>query len=212
VDAAAFQGLVARLAETLRAFHAESPYRFGLPKEELKARGAGAGVPGDVAEAALGAMREAGEVLLLREKVRLAAAGDALGGAARDAAARIESIFQRERFAPPLLSVVEEEARLPRGAAHDLMETLVDLGVLVKVTPELAYHRDLLAEAAREIRSVLTERGELGVADLKERLGVSRKYAVPLLEHFDRLGVTRRKGDLRVPGPRIDGAADPGAE
>jgi selenocysteine-specific elongation factor len=202
VDAAAFEALVARVRDVLAAFHAAAPYRYGLPKEELKAKAA-PGAPGEVAEAALAALREGGEALVLREKVRAAAAGASLEGAAREAAERVEAIFLRERFAPPALSAVEEEARLPKGAAHDLLETLVDLGVLVKVTPDLAYHRDLLAEAAREVRAILRDRGELGVADLKERLGVSRKYAVPLLEHFDRLGVTRRKGDARVAGPRF---------
>jgi selenocysteine-specific elongation factor len=50
------------------------------------------------------------------------------------------------------------------------------------------------------VRETIAARGELTVADLKDRLGVSRKFAVPLLEHLDRLGVTRRKGDVRVAG------------
>ncbi len=202
VDASAFESLVGRLRDALGAFHVAFPYRYGLPKEELKAKAA-PGVPGEVAEAALAVLRESGEALVLREKVRAGSSGATLTGPARDAAERVEAIFVRERFAPPALSAVEEEARLPKGAVHDLTETLVDLGVLVKVTPDFAYHRDFLAEAAREIRAVLRERGELGIADLKERLGVSRKYAVPLLEHFDRLGLTRRKGDVRVAGPRF---------
>jgi selenocysteine-specific elongation factor len=196
------------LREALRAFHAASPLRIGPNKEDLKGRLAEV-APGDVLEEALRALSAAGEVVLHRDKVRLAAAGEPLAGAGRDLAARVEARLLEARFTPPDAAALAEQAGVPRPALRDLLETLVDLGVLVKVTPEIVYHRALLDEAAEGVRATLAARGELGVADLKERLGVSRKYAVPLLEHLDRLGVTRRSGDLRVAGPRLHGTPRP---
>jgi selenocysteine-specific elongation factor len=208
VLAAALDDVAARLREALRAFHAASPLRIGPNKEDLKGRLAEV-APGDVLEEALRALSAAGEVVLHRDKVRLAAAGEPLAGAGRDLAARVEARLLEARFTPPDAAALAEQAGVPRPALRDLLETLVDLGVLVKVTPEIVYHRALLDEAAEGVRATLAARGELGVADLKERLGVSRKYAVPLLEHLDRLGVTRRSGDLRVAGPRLHGTPRP---
>ena len=47
--------------------------------------------------------------------------------------------------------------------------------------------------------------GELDVQALKELTGLSRKFVVPILEHLDRLQVTRRLGDRRIAGPRLRG-------
>ena len=66
------------------------------------------------------------------------------------------------------------------------------------------YARDSLGMSVGKARALLRlERaGEIDVQALKALTGLSRKFVVPLLEHFDRLGLTRREGDRRVPGPR----------
>jgi selenocysteine-specific elongation factor len=58
------------------------------------------------------------------------------------------------------------------------------------VTPELLARAEAVVRAAP---------GGITVSAFREALGTSRKYAVPLLEHFDRTGVSRRDGDLRFP-------------
>ena len=75
---------------------------------------------------------------------------------------------------------------------------LVDLGVLERATPEIFFHRDAI-ELAKETMRSLTERdGNVAVGAFRDAMGISRKYAVPLLEHFDSTRVTRRDGDVRV--------------
>ena len=236
VAQAAFDDVRAQLLEAAAAFHAASPLRYGITKEELKAKalahvggsgraggagasgaggsGAGGGGSGrsgpsgaDVAEEALRTLRDEGRVVVLRDKVRLASLGEGLSPAQEAAAARVEAILLRERFAPPAVALIEQEAAFSKGDSRDILDAMVDVGRLVKVTPELAFHRGLLDEVAAAAAGVIRAQGELGVADLKEKLGVSRKYAVPLLEYLDRIGVTRRKGDVRVAGPRIGDAA-----
>ncbi|MFN0149897.1 MAG: selenocysteine-specific translation elongation factor [bacterium] len=202
VAESAFDQMRARIVEVLGEFHRASPLRYGIAKEELKAR-ACPGAPGEIAEEALRALRDASLVILLREKVRLASLGEALTTTQSAAAERVESILLRERFAPPALAAIDKEAGFSKEDSRDILDTLVDIGRIVKVTPELAFHRTLIDEAGAEVAAIVAARGELAVADLKEQLGVSRKYAVPLLEHFDRLGLTRRQGDGRVAGPRL---------
>ena len=81
-----------------------------------------------------------------------------------------------------------------------LLEALADRGELTKVSPDFYYLSSELAEARGRVLARLDEAGEIGVPDFKALFGISRKFAVPLLEFFDREGTTRRVGDRRVRG------------
>ncbi|MDD7369644.1 MAG: SelB C-terminal domain-containing protein, partial [Berryella intestinalis] len=73
-------------------------------------------------------------------------------------------------------------------------------GAIVRVGKELAFTKESFDQLVSLTRSHLGERGSATVAELKDRLGISRKYAVPLLEEFDARGITKRSGDARVLG------------
>jgi predicted amidohydrolase len=77
---------------------------------------------------------------------------------------------------------------------------LVRDGALVDVDG-IYFTRSAVDDARRVVCDALRERGTVSVGDARDLLQTSRKYAVPLLEHFDREGVTRRRGDTRVAGP-----------
>ena len=69
--------------------------------------------------------------------------------------------------------------------------------VLVKISDELVFHRDALEELRRQMAAFKVKSTKIDVAKFKEMTGVSRKYAIPLLEYLDRERVTRRVGDAR---------------
>jgi selenocysteine-specific elongation factor len=81
------------------------------------------------------------------------------------------------------------------GVVPALLDASVRSGALVRISAELLFTRELVERA----ETIVREAGADGitVSALRERLGTSRKYAVPLAEHLDRTGVTRRSGDLR---------------
>ncbi len=92
---------------------------------------------------------------------------------------------------------------MPRETmASELIRYMVEANRVVKVTSELVYTRGQWEEIESRIRAHFKERPALSMADFKDILQVSRKYAVPVLEHLDRLGLTRREGDERRPGPK----------
>jgi selenocysteine-specific elongation factor len=68
----------------------------------------------------------------------------------------------------------------------------------VKISDDLVFHREALAELRRRVAEHKSRSPKMDVAAFKELAGVSRKYAIPLLEWLDRERVTRREGDLRV--------------
>ena len=93
----------------------------------------------------------------------------------------------------------------PAEHPNDLIRYLVDSGRAVKITSELLYPRTLWEDLESRLRSYFEKNATLSMGAFKDMVQVSRKYAVPMLEHLDRTGVTRREGDERVPGPRLKG-------
>jgi selenocysteine-specific elongation factor len=77
---------------------------------------------------------------------------------------------------------------------------LIDSGSLIKVHGDMYFHRDALEDLIKKLGTFATTKSDrvIDVAEFKSLTGVSRKYAIPLLEHLDRRHVTRREGDRRV--------------
>lgn len=96
-------------------------------------------------------------------------------------------------------------AGLTAARAEPLREYAVDRGDLVELNAELCLHREVHEQLLESLRGYFADGKGLTVSELKDRLGITRKYAIPLCEHLDRTGFTRREGDLRFEGPRLNG-------
>jgi selenocysteine-specific elongation factor len=79
-----------------------------------------------------------------------------------------------------------------------VLAALVESGELVKIDESIYYARTTLDEMRQRILDTMDEHGEINVALMRDVFGTTRKYAIPLLEHFDSQKVTRRVGDVRV--------------
>jgi len=203
VHAAHFAQLAKLLLEQLEKFHAANPLVAGLPKEELRARlGAGRAVCTIPSPTLLNALLQSlivqGKIDSQGEMVRLR--GRTIQLSAEEIAARdqIATAFEKAGLAVPTAREVLANLRLDRARAEKLLRILLKDNVLHKVTEDLIFHQSAL----RELREILARRkaqnNHLGVTDFKELTGLSRKYAIPLLEYLDRERVTRRQGDERI--------------
>jgi selenocysteine-specific elongation factor len=197
-----FERLTGAAVAEVEEFHRREPLQRGLPRETLRER-VFARAPTEVFRAALAAAESAGKVVSDREVVR--AASHALSLSPEDAAlrARLEDLYSRAALEVPTLE--EALARAAGGArpehARKIFRLLVEDGTLRRVTAELFFHRDALdrlVSALREHAATKTADRLVDVAAFKDVAGVSRKYAIPLLEHLDRERVTRRAGDRRI--------------
>ena len=140
----------------------------------------------------------AGQILVDEQKGEKCGAlvdAQAKSQAARD---QIAAAFEKAGLAVPSAREVLVNLRLDRARAEKLLRMLVKENVLHKVTEDLIFHQ----AALRELREILARRKaqnpRLGVTDFKELTGLSRKYAIPLLEYLDRERVTRREGGERI--------------
>jgi selenocysteine-specific elongation factor len=102
---------------------------------------------------------------------------------------------------PPAPEDLARRLGLDRGLMNDLVRLLVDEGGIVAVSPGMLLSRESLDEALATVGAVLETSSPASPAEFREALGTSRRYLIPLLEYFDREGVTQRTPEGRVRGP-----------
>jgi selenocysteine-specific elongation factor len=112
---------------------------------------------------------------------------------------KVEMAFKESRFQPPEPASFAPQAGGNAANLKDLFEVCVAEGLLVPIADDLYLHAEIEAEMRQKLKERLASGGPgLTVAEIRDLLGTTRKYAVPLCEYLDRAGVTRREGDLRV--------------
>jgi selenocysteine-specific elongation factor len=123
-----------------------------------------------------------------------------LSGNQRKLKDRIVAAYQEARFQPPEPGSFAHQAGGNAASLKDLFEVCVAEGLLVHVVDDLYLHAEVEADMRRRVTEKMADGAALTVAEIRDLLGTTRKYAVPLCEYLDRVGVTRRDGDLRVLG------------
>jgi len=113
---------------------------------------------------------------------------------------RLEKIYHDAGLAAPGLNEALERAGAAVQQGRKILQLLIDSGRLVKVHGEMFFHRAALDDLTRKVREHGAGQNDrsIDVAAFKDLAGISRKYAIPLLEYLDRQHVTRREGDRRV--------------
>jgi selenocysteine-specific elongation factor len=138
--------------------------------------------------------------LVARDRLALASHRLALSPAEADAKAGLERVYVEAGFAPPSVADAASAVGVPAAVAEKMTALLVRQRVLVRVDT-LLFHAEALARLKAELTAWNAAGGgtvKLDVGTFKERYGVTRKYAIPLLEYLDRERVTRRVGDARI--------------
>ena len=191
----ALEGLKLLITSTVTSFHEENPLVAGIGKEELRER---VQASHEVFAAAL--------EMLVREK-KLDAAGEIVhlpgrGVVMKDEEAEskktIEAAFASAGLKVPALKDVLAGLKVDKARAQKIVTLLLRDKVLVKISDDLVFHRDALADLRKRMASEKAKSPKIDVARFKDLTEVSRKYAIPLLEYLDREHVTRRVGDERV--------------
>ena len=114
---------------------------------------------------------------------------------------RLVGAYHEAAFQPPEPASFAGQAGGNAASLKDLFDVCVAEGYLVPISADIYLHGDTEAEMRRRVRGKLAGGTGLTVAEIRDLLGTTRKYAVPFCEYLDRVGVTRREGDLRVLAP-----------
>jgi len=110
----------------------------------------------------------------------------------------IEQAFSSAGLKVPALKDVLAGLRVDRVRAQKIVTLLLRDKVLVKISDDLVFHRDALDDLRRRVIAHKAKSPKMGVAEFKDLTGITRKYAIPLLEYLDRERVTRRVADERL--------------
>lgn len=196
VHRAALEDLFARIEEALDKEHKEFPLRSMLDRSRLMQRFAYLGSDGLVA-AVLAAMQKAGRLKSTERGIALPGRGPQLSNNEQKLAAQIIAAFKSAGRQPPTVAEVQAQAAKNQNIVPQLVGLAVAEGHLVEIEPGFYLHADVELELRNALTAALSGAG-LTMSQIRDVLGVSRKYAVPICEYLDRCGFTKRAGDLRV--------------
>ena len=191
----AMQKTLEKLVAALEAFHKANPLVGGISKEELREK---LGLHQTVMEAMLAQLTRDKKAEVAGEQVRLAGRGVELKDEEAKAKQQIEKAFADAGLKVPLMKEVLDKLPIDKARAQKLVTLLLRDRVLIKLADDLVFHQTAL-QGLRQIMA--TQKGKnpkIDVATFKDLLGVTRKYAIPLLEYLDQQRVTRRVGDERI--------------
>lgn len=184
------------ILSALDDFHKRNPLVGAMSKEELRGRFSDASA--DVFSRALEELVQSRKIELVGESVRLAGRGVVMKDEEAASQKIIEAAFASAGLKVPALKDVLAGLKVDKLRAQKIVTLLLRDKVLVKISDDLVFHRDALAELRRMLAAEKTKSPKIDVGRFKDLTGVSRKYAIPLLEYLDREHVTRRVGDARV--------------
>lgn len=182
--------------EAIDVFHARNPLHRGMEREELRRALPRLAAPA-LGEWVLKALVAEGSIIAEGPHFRRADFQYSLDPKQRQVRDLLLQILEEAGLTPPQLSALPAEIRELPEHRH-LLRLLVEEGEVVALGPELYVSRRNLESAIAETRRLLSGRGPLSAAEFRDAVPVSRKYLIPILEHFDKIGVTRRSGDHRV--------------
>ena len=189
------------VAGSLAAYHAEHPLEVGaaltLARSAVTGALRAARAPTDpaLADALLTDLTDRGVIARDTTTVRLMSHQVALQERSADVERLLLAIGGEREATPPTVREL-----VAAGIGRDVIDAAAREGVVVRVSSDLVMTTDLVARAEATVRA--SGAAGITVSALRESLGTSRKYAVPIMEWFDQRGVTRRDGDVRFPRER----------
>ncbi len=109
----------------------------------------------------------------------------------------VESLFRRRAFRPPTPEQLANETGAAKETVKRIIGILIEHQKLIVIADGLVFHREAVDEAQEKLVAHIREEGKLESVRFKYVLDTTRKYAIPLLDYLDKLGVTRRVGNTR---------------
>ena len=184
-----------KLIAALEAFHKANPLVGGISKEELREK---LGLNQTVMEAMLAQLTRDKKAEVAGEQVRLAGRGVELKDEEAKAKEQIEKAFAGAGLKVPLMKEVLDKLPVDKARAQKLVTLLLRDRVLIKLADDLVFHHTALQGLRQLMAAQKARTPKIDVGAFKDLIGVTRKYAIPLLEYLDQQRITRRVGDERI--------------
>jgi selenocysteine-specific elongation factor len=194
VDAPAIAALQRTIVNSVEGFHRKNSLVGGIAREALREQ---VKASTEVFTACLDFLAREKKIETAGDLVRLPGRGILMKDDEAESKKQIEGAFASAGLKVPALHEVIAGLKVDKSRAQKIVTLLLRDKILIKISDELVFHRSALEELRRLVMTQKTKSSKMDVAAFKEFTGVSRKYAIPLLEYLDREHVTKRIGDTR---------------
>ena len=191
------------IKKLVSAYHRDFPLREGYPKEELRSRKFPS-ISNRIFQLLLLEMEKEGALKILAQAVTLRDFEPGPDTEQKKQIQQIRQIMAESAYLPPSWPDLSKTMGFDETRRTEFLQYLLRTGELVKVAEDLYFQKDILKEIIAKVAVYIRETGEITVGELRDLLKTSRKYALPLLEYFDREKLTRRVGDKRLPGRALE--------
>lgn len=192
----AWTALNGAILETLSAFHRAAPLKTGIGREPLRQQAAPR-CPQTVYDAALEQLVADGRVHTRASQISRADHHVELSEELESLRRRVGQLLRESGAAPPDESELPDRVQAGPADIASVIEVMQGRGELVRLADRLLFDPGVLQDLETRLVSYLQEHGEIEVSTFRELADTTRKYALPLLNHFDSRGVTRRDGSVR---------------
>jgi len=196
VSAAAFKGAEERAAAEVQQFHRTNPLVQGIGREELRARLDG--MTGGLFQAMLDKLAADKKIVVAQDVIYEFGRRVTLKADEEQIREKLAERFRSHGLQAAAPDELIDGLKLNRITARKIIQLMVKENALVKISDDMFVDRKAMDELIAAIKALKSRNPKLGVAEFKDLTGVSRKYAIPLLEYLDRQRVTRRVGDERM--------------
>lgn len=194
---AAVEAAAEKLVDALKVFHEAHPLRAGAPRGELFAA---IEAETSLLAAAEDRLQGHGRVKAAGELLTLVGQGAQLSEADRELAERIEAALTQAGVEPPRPDQLAEQLSAPPDHIEAMLQLLCDEGRVIRLDEKVAMTAKAVEQAKQVVLELFAKASGFDTMAFRDALGVSRKYAVPLLDYFDTQKLTVRTGNRRTPG------------
>lgn len=195
LNCSAFDNLKVLLPAAVSRFHQQNPLVPGIGKEALREQYK---LRPTIFEAVLASASREHLLEIVGDFVRLPGRGVVMKDDEAESQNVMEQAFASAGLKVPSLKEVLAGLKVDKARAQKIVTLLLRDKVLIKVSDDLVFHRNALSGLRQKIAALKATAPRIDVARFKDLTGVSRKYAIPLLEYLDRERVTKRVGNERV--------------
>ncbi len=192
-----FVSLREMLYEALAGYHGSHPMETGPSRASFKSAHA-ARISREVFDAALNALTRSGRVAAAGDKLRTSAHSPEALDADKEVLAELETVLKSAGKTPPTFSEIADRVGRNKKTVAMLLKYMVESGRAEKISEDLYFHPEAVVEIKSSLREHLKKHEGIDPVEFKKLFGVSRKYAIPLLEYLDRERFTMRVGNRRV--------------
>lgn len=192
-----YNGITEKLLGIMNDFFSKNPYRLLMPSADLQSKAARLAERRTI-EVIINDLIERGTIKKRGSKFAIAGREPDYKPGEQQLAEQIEEIYRNAGYTSPLEEDVIQDLKIRPDMFSNIMIGLIDQGRLVRLNDKVTYHIESYKKARKVVMDYIESNGSITAAELRDKLDVTRKYAIAILEYFDSTALTKRDGDKRV--------------